>query len=142
MIATQQNQTRTAPTAKELFDYATRGERINYGLYWCLNKMSYFNEQGRTMKEYDQDVTTFSRWVSYKDAEFILSRIDDYHTEHYRCNDKLWWYNQSHNSYEFYHRLPNGGAIHVTIHRPGYNGNRQVVIKHFEKHFKNMKGFE
>lgn len=142
MNTNETGEVQNAPTAQDIFDMATQGERINYVLYWCLNKMAYAKVEGRTKKEYDQNVTTFSRWVSYKDAQFILSKIHYYSGECFRDDQKVWWYYKEHSCYEYYHIMPNGGSIHATIHRSGINGNRQIVVRHFERHFTNMKGIQ
>lgn len=126
-----------ALTAQSLFEYATSQSRVDFTLHWCLDKMAYFNVEGVTKHQYGQNITTFSRWVSYRSVKFIVNKLryyvatgaDDCHRE----DAKVWWYYSDSDCYEFYHRLPNGGAIRATILREGLNGNREIVVTHYEK---------
>lgn len=134
MTAISQPTSASAPTAQELFQCATSGARVDYALYWCLNKMAYFNVEGGTNTYPDRVMTTFSRWVSRRDAEFVLDKIHFYSDEHFSPSEKVWWHNRFDGSYTFYHTLPNGNRIEATICRSGINGNRQLIVTHCQKH--------
>jgi hypothetical protein len=49
-------------------------KRVAYGIYWSINKM---NKIGTKATSFD-GVYTFSQWVSYTDADFIITKLDGF----------------------------------------------------------------
>ena len=49
-------------------------KRVAYGIYWSINKM---NKIGTKATSFD-GIYTFSQWVSYTDADFIITKLDGF----------------------------------------------------------------
>lgn len=49
-------------------------KRVAYGIYWAMNKM---NKIGTKATCFD-GICTFSQWVSYTDADFIITKLDGF----------------------------------------------------------------
>jgi hypothetical protein len=63
-------------TIQSLFTKLTspNQKRVAYGIYWGINKMNKIGTQATT---YD-GICTFSQWVSFTDADFIITKLDGF----------------------------------------------------------------
>ena len=66
----------TFMTIQSLFDKLSspNQKRVAYGIYWSINKM---NKIGTKATSFD-GIYTFSQWVSYTDADFIITKLDGF----------------------------------------------------------------
>lgn len=49
-------------------------KRVAYGIYWSINKMYKID----TKATYSEGFYTFTKWVSFKDADFIITKLDGF----------------------------------------------------------------
>jgi hypothetical protein len=63
-------------TIQSLFDKLSNPnqKRVAYGIYWSINKM---NKIGTKATCFD-GIYTFSQWVSFIDADFIITKLDGF----------------------------------------------------------------
>jgi hypothetical protein len=63
-------------TIQSLFDKLSNPsqKRVVYGIYWAINKM---NKIGTKATSFD-GIYTFTQWVSFTDADFIITKLDGF----------------------------------------------------------------
>lgn len=63
-------------TIQTLFDKLSNPnqKRVAYGIYWSINKMYKID----TKATYSEGFYTFTQWVSFKDADFIITKLDSF----------------------------------------------------------------
>jgi len=63
-------------TIQNLFDSLTNPtqKKVAYGIYWSINKM---NKIG-TQAVYFDNIYTFTQWISFKDADYIVTKLDGF----------------------------------------------------------------
>lgn len=49
-------------------------KRVAYGIYWSINKMNKID----TKATFSEGIYTFTQWVSFRDADFIITKLDGF----------------------------------------------------------------
>jgi hypothetical protein len=63
-------------TIQSLFNKLSKPneKRVAYGIYWSINKMYKID----TKATYSEGFYTFTQWVSFKEADFIITKLDGF----------------------------------------------------------------
>lgn len=102
-------------TIQELFAKLSKPgqKRVAYGIWWAINKMNQFG----TKSYCDSDWQIFSQWISYKNADFILPKLDGFKALYngYKCDCVI-----------------DGNMVSVTYDTGMANGNVRVSVSVFD----------